>query len=245
MEVILLERIERLGQMGDVVKVKDGYARNYLLPEKKALRASKANLERFETDRTQLEAENLERRGEAEAVAAKMAGLTVVMVRQAGDTGQLYGSVNARDIAGAVTSAGFTLNRGQVVMDRVIKILGLHPIRVSLHPEVSLQVKVNVARSEEEARLQAAGVDVTATDRDIALEAPEVEEIFEEDAVAEAERLVEDEASEAGEETTGEAAEDSTTAAAETPEARPDAGAGDSGGQAANQKTDAKEQPES
>ena len=241
MEVILLERIERLGQMGDVVKVKDGYARNYLLPKKKALRASKANLERFETDRTQLEAENLERRGEAEAVAAKMAGLTVVMVRQAGDTGQLYGSVNARDIAGAVTSAGFTLNRGQVVMNRVIKTLGLHPIRVSLHPEVSLQVTVNVARSDEEARLQAAGVDVTATDRDIALEAPEVEEIFEEDAVAAAEV----EPSKAGEETTGEVAEDSATAAAETTEERSDAGASDGGAQASDQKTAAKEQPES
>ena len=184
MEVILLERIEKLGQMGDLVRVKDGYARNFLLPQQKALRATAANRERFETERSQLEADNLERRTEAESVAEKMDGLTVVMVRQAGDTGQLYGSVNARDIADGVTEAGFTLERRQVAMDRVIKTLGLHPIKIVLHPEVSLTVTANVARSEEEAKLQAEGVDVTATDRDEEdqLEAEDVAELFEEEA---------------------------------------------------------------
>jgi len=184
MEVILLERIEKLGQMGDLVKVKDGYARNFLLPQQKALRATAANRERFEAGRSQLEADNLERRGEAESVAKKMDGLAVVMVRQAGDTGQLYGSVNARDIADGVTAAGFTLDRRQVAMDRVIKTLGLHPIKIVLHPEISLTVTANVARSEEEAKLQAQGVDVTATDRDEEehLEAEEVAELFEEEA---------------------------------------------------------------
>ncbi len=184
MEVILLERIEKLGQMGDLVKVKDGFARNYLLPQHKALRATQANRERFESERSQLEADNLSRRTEAEAVAEKMDGLAVIMVRQAGDTGQLYGSVNARDIADGVTDAGFTLERRQVAMDRVIKTLGLHPIKIVLHPEVSLTVTANVARSEEEAKLQAQGVDVTATDRD-------EEEEFEAEAAAE---LFEDEA---------------------------------------------------
>lgn len=184
MEVILLERIERLGQMGDLVKVKDGYARNFLLPQKKALRATTENRERFESERSQLEADNLERRTEAEAVAEKMDGLAVVMVRQAGDTGQLYGSVNARDIADGITEAGFTLDRRQVAMDRVIKSLGLHPIKIVLHPEVSLTVTANVARSEEEAKLQAEGVDVTATDRDEDDEgdAGEITEMFEEEA---------------------------------------------------------------
>ncbi len=184
MEVILLERIEKLGRMGDLVKVKDGYAGNFLLPKQKALRATAANRERFEADRGQLEADNLGRRSEAEAVADKMNGLTVVMVRQAGDTGQLYGSVNARDIADSVTEAGFTLDRRQVSMDRVIKTLGLHPIKIVLHPEIALTVTANVARSEEEARLQARGVDMTATDRDVEeqLEAEEVAELFEEEA---------------------------------------------------------------
>lgn len=195
MEVILLERIEKLGQMGDLVKVKDGFARNYLLPQHKALRATTANRERFEAERSQLEADNLSRRTEAEAVAEKMEGLTVIMVRQAGDTGQLYGSVNARDIADGVTEAGFTLERRQVAMDRVIKTLGMHPIKVVLHPEVSLTVTANVARSEEEAKLQAEGIDVTATDRDEdeGLEAEDVAELFEEEAQP---VLTEDEAEE-------------------------------------------------
>lgn len=155
MEVILLERIERLGQMGDVVKVKPGFARNFLLPQRKALRASKENMASFESQRTQLEAQNLERRSEAEAVAKKIDGLTVILIRQAGDSGQLYGSVNTRDIAAAVSEAGATVERHQVVMDRVIKVLGLHSVKVRLHPEVSVTVMANVARSAEEAKIQA------------------------------------------------------------------------------------------
>ncbi len=157
MEVILLERIERLGQMGDVVSVKPGYARNFLLPQKKALRASKENLAFFESQRAQLEAQNLERKSEAEAVSGKLDSLRVVLVRQAGESGQLYGSVTARDIADAVKEAGFTIGRGQVMIDRPIKMLGLHPITVRLHPEVSVTVIANVAKSEEEAQMQARG----------------------------------------------------------------------------------------
>ena len=164
MEIILLERIEKLGQMGDLVRVKDGYARNHLLPAGKALRATRANRERFERERAQLEAANLERRAEAEDIAGRMEGLSVAVVRQAGDAGQLYGSVNARDIAEAVTASGYTVARRQVALDRPIKALGLYPARLVLHPEVAVTVKVNVARSDEEARLQAAGIDVTARD---------------------------------------------------------------------------------
>lgn len=155
MEVILLERIEKLGQMGDVVTVKPGYARNYLLPQRKALRATKDNLTVFESQRTQLETQNLERKQEAESVAEKLDDLQVVMIRQAGDTGQLYGSVTARDVAEAVTEAGFTIERSQVVMDKATKMLGLHPIKVRLHPEVTVTVVANVARSETEAESQA------------------------------------------------------------------------------------------
>lgn len=155
MEVILLERIEKLGQMGDVVTVKPGYARNYLLPQRKALRATKDNLTVFESQRAQLETQNLERKQEAESVAEKLDDLQVVMIRQAGDTGQLYGSVTARDVAEAVTEAGFTIERSQVVMDKATKMLGLHPIKVRLHPEVTVTVVANVARSETEAEGQA------------------------------------------------------------------------------------------
>ena len=155
MEVILLERIEKLGQMGDVVKVKSGYARNYLLPQKKALRATEANKSHFEEQRAQLEAANLEHRQEAEKLGKKMEGLTVVMVRQAGEAGQLFGSVNARDIASAVTEAGFTITRQQVGLAHPIKALGLYTVLVSLHPEVSLEVVTNVARSQDEAKTQA------------------------------------------------------------------------------------------
>jgi len=154
MEVILLERIEKLGQMGDVVTVKPGFARNFLLPQKKALRASDENRSYFESQRAQLEAENLERRKDAEAVASKIEVLHIVLTRQAGDRGQLYGSVSARDIADAVSEAGVTIARGQVMLDRPIKELGLHPVRVSLHPEVQLEVTANVARNEDEAELQ-------------------------------------------------------------------------------------------
>ncbi len=157
MEVILLERVERLGQMGDVVTVKPGFARNYLLPQKKALRATDENRTQFEQQRSQLEAANLERKVEAEAVATKLDGLKVVIVRQASDNDQLYGSVTVRDIAQAVRQAGFTLESKQVQMARPIKTVGLHQARVVLHPEVTVMVTANVARSEEEAELQALG----------------------------------------------------------------------------------------
>ncbi len=155
MQVILLERVEKLGQMGDQVTVKPGFARNFLLPQGKALRATAQNIERFETERAQLEAQNLERRTEAEAVAAKMDDLTVVIIRAASESGQLYGSVNARDISEAVTEGGFTVSRSQVVLDKPIKTLGIFDLRVRLHPEVTQIVKINVAQSEEEAQAQA------------------------------------------------------------------------------------------
>lgn len=158
-DLILLERIEKLGQMGQIVKVKPGYARNYLLPQKKAMRATKENLAYFETQRTQLEANNLNKKSEAGAVAEKLEGLTVVLIRQAGESGQLYGSVAARDISDAVTKAGFTVDKQQIVLGRPIKTLGLHQLRVMLHPEVGATVTVNVAQSEEGARMQAAGID--------------------------------------------------------------------------------------
>ena len=157
MDVILLERIENLGQMGEVVKVKAGFARNFLLPKKKALRATKENREYFDKQRAQLEAQNLQRRSDAQAVSSKMDNLSVIIIRQAGEFGQLYGSVTTRDIAAAVTAAGFTVNRQQVYLDQPIKTLGLSKARVALHPEVSISVTVNVALTEEEAAMQAAG----------------------------------------------------------------------------------------
>ena len=161
-ELILLQRVEHLGQMGDVVRVKPGYARNWLLPEKKALRASKENLVRFEQERAQLEAQNLKRREEAERVAERVTGLAVVMIRQAGESGSLYGSVSARDIAEACAEAGLTVDRQQIVLEHPIKTLGLARVRVALHPEVSIPVIVNVARSQEEAERQARGERVGA-----------------------------------------------------------------------------------
>ena len=155
MEVILLERIEKLGQMGDVVTVKPGFARNYLLPQKKALRATTANRQSFENQRAQLEAVNLERKSEAEAVGLKLNNQIFVIVRQASDNDQLYGSVTVRNIAQTVTDAGFTIDSKQVQMGNPIKSLGLHSIRILLHPEISVSVTINVARSEEEAELQA------------------------------------------------------------------------------------------
>jgi large subunit ribosomal protein L9 len=163
--VVLLERIEKLGQMGQVVNVKPGFARNYLLPQKKAMRATKANLAYFETQRHQLEATNLNRKTEAEGVAGKLNGLRVVVIRQAGESGQLYGSVSSRDIAMAVTEAGFTVERHQVVLDHTIKTLGLHPVRVALHPEVAVSVSVNVAQSAEEAEMQEKGLDPLRRER--------------------------------------------------------------------------------
>ena len=154
MQVILLERVEKLGIIGEVVSVRPGFARNYLLPQKKAIRASAENSVRFESQRTQIEAVNLERRKEAEQVAQRMDGLVVTMIRQAGESGQLYGSVTARDIADAVSEAGFTVTRGQVRLDRAIKVLGLHTISTVLHPEVDLTVTANIAKSQDEAKLQ-------------------------------------------------------------------------------------------
>jgi len=161
MQVILPERIGRLGQMGDVVTVKDGYARNFLLPQKKALRATEENLKRFESNRGQLEARNLELKKEAEAVATRLGGKIFVAIRQAGDTGQLYGSVTTRDIVEIVTAGGFSIDRRQVVQDKPIKTLGVHSTRVALHPEVIVGISLNVARTEDEAERQARGEDVT------------------------------------------------------------------------------------
>ena len=154
MQIILLQRIEKLGQMGDLVNVKPGYARNYLLPKGKALRANNANMAQFESERAQREADNLTKRSEAEAEAKKMDGLAVSLVRAASEMGQLFGSVTSRDIAEAVTEAGFTINRNQVVMDRAIKTLGLTDIRIRMHPEVSVSITVNIARSLAEAEIQ-------------------------------------------------------------------------------------------
>jgi large subunit ribosomal protein L9 len=178
MEVILLERVGRLGQMGDVVKVKDGYARNFLLPQGKALRATEANRKTFDGQRVQLEARNLELKTEAEGIAGRLEGQTFVSIRQAGDTGQLYGSVATRDIADAVTAGGFAIERRQVLLDRPIKALGLHEVRVALHPEVVVKVSINVARSADEAERQQRGENVTMI-RD---ELPEIETYSEDDA---------------------------------------------------------------
>ncbi|ABS68351.1 50S ribosomal protein L9 [Xanthobacter versatilis] len=172
MDVILLERVAKLGQMGEVVKVRDGYARNFLLPNGKALRATKANKTRFDTMKIELEARNLERRKDAEAVAEKLNGQSVAMIRQAGESGQLYGSVSTRDIADGLTAAGFTVDRQQVILNHPIKTLGVHVVPVTLHPEVEVTVKVNVARNADEAERQARGEDVrTARDEDAEIEA--------------------------------------------------------------------------
>ncbi len=157
MQVILLQRVAKLGQMGEVVKVKDGYARNFLLPQGKALRASEANIKSFESQKAQLEARNLESRKEAQAMAEKLDGQKFVVIRSASDGGALYGSVTPRDAAEAATAAGFSLDRKQVVLINPIKELGLHDVSVVLHPEVSATIVMNVARSAEEAQLQASG----------------------------------------------------------------------------------------
>ena len=167
MDVILLERVAKLGQMGEVVKVRNGYARNFLLPQGKALRASKENLARFDRERAQLEARNLERRSEAEKVSEKVAGRTIVVIRSAGETGQLYGSVATRDIAEALSEDGLTIERSQVRLDAPIKTIGMHDVALQLHPEVEVTVTVNVARSADEAERQAAGEDLSARDRDM------------------------------------------------------------------------------
>jgi large subunit ribosomal protein L9 len=218
MEVILLERIDKLGLMGDVVNVKPGYARNFLLPRKKALRATKENIASFETDKNQLEAKNLEFRKEAEKVAEKLDGMSAVIIRSAGETGQLYGSVNARNISDAITQGGVTIGRNQVTMDRPIKSVGLHETIIALHPEVSVTVNVNVARTEEEAARQAkTGKAVTAAgEEDTDAEAEAAAEVAAMAAEAFLEQPSEPE-EEAGE---------SAAAGESEPESAPESGAG-------------------
>lgn len=224
MEVILLERIRKLGQMGDIVTVKDGFARNFLLPQNKALRANETNKKRFEEERSQLEARNLELKGEAEQVGKKVEGQSFIAIRQAGDTGQLYGSVTSRDIAELITENGVAVDRNQVLLDRPIKVLGVHPVTISLHPEVEVSVDVNVARTEEEAERQAKGEDVTLDKfaEEEEAETLAIEEVFEEDAT-EFEEGVEDvaEADAAGD------AEESVDAGEEAAETETDAEAKD------------------
>ena len=202
MEVILLERVEKLGAIGDVVKVKNGFARNYLLPNKKALRANESNRKLFETNRARIEEENATRRTDAEKASKGVDGKTVQLIRQASNVGHLYGSVSARDIVEALEGVGAKVTKSQVVLDRPIKAIGVHEIRIALHPEVSVNVKVNVARSPEEADLQAQGIDV-------------LQQMFEEDAAPLAAEQLEP-VGEAGE-TAGEEAE--ATAAGEPAEA--------------------------
>jgi large subunit ribosomal protein L9 len=186
MQVILLERVSNLGQMGDEVSVKPGFARNYLLPQRKALRASKTNRDYFESVRKELEARNLERRQEAQDAASKIDGKMVVMVRQAGETGQLYGSVTARDVADALRREGAQVERGQINLDRQIKTVGLHPITLQLHPEVAAQVTVNVARSQAEAENQAeAGRAVTPEEQEAMAESAVEEVLAEVEAIEE------------------------------------------------------------
>lgn len=195
MQVILLERIEKLGQIGDIVTVKPGFARNFLLPRGKALRATNANKKVFEAQRAQLEADNLKRSDEAKIIAEKMNGLTISLIRQAGEAGHLFGSVNARDIAASVTAEGFTIARGQVGLAHPVKSLGLFDVNIQLHPEVSTSITVNVARSEDEAKIQAeTGHAMMSADQEEAAEAAaELEAVFEEGAAeAAAEELTED-----------------------------------------------------
>lgn len=182
MQVILLERVEKLGQMGDEVRVKDGFARNFLLPKKKALRATKANRDYFQTQKAQLEANNLKLKSEAEKVGQKLDGKAFVLIRQAGDRGQLYGSVSPRDIADAMEKAGFKVDRHQVTISVAIKAIGLFTIPVVLHPEVKVNVTVNVARSEDEAERQARGENVLAEKTEAEEAKVAAEELFEEGA---------------------------------------------------------------
>lgn len=190
MEVILLERVAKLGQMGEVVRVKDGFARNYLLPSGKALRATKDNKTRFDSMKAQLETRNLELKAEATKVGDKLNGTEVVLVRQAGETGQLYGSVSTRDIADALTAAGFSVERRQIVLNHPIKTIGLHEVPVTLHPEVEVTVRANIARSPEEAVRQSRGEDLSvARDDEDEDESEYLEEApAEDEAEAEAEQ---------------------------------------------------------
>jgi large subunit ribosomal protein L9 len=182
MQVILLERVEKLGQMGDEVRVKDGFARNFLLPQKKALRANKTNREYFQSQKVQLETRNLERKSEASKIAEKLEGKTFMLLRQAGDRGQLYGSVSPRDIADVISAGGFSVSRTQVTLDKPIKSIGLIPLSVVLHPEVRVGVTINVARTEDEAERQARGENVLAEKTEIEEARVAAEELFEEGA---------------------------------------------------------------
>jgi large subunit ribosomal protein L9 len=195
MQVILLERVEKLGQMGDVVKVKDGFARNFLLPRKKALRATKDNVKKFEGQKAQLEARNLAARKEAEGVATKLDKQTYVILRQAGETGMLYGSVSTRDIADAITAGGVSVSRDQIILDKAVKMLGLVDVKVQLHPEVRVAVTLNVARTAEEAERQARGENVLQSEAEQAR--AEADAMFEEAAAARAAAEAEDEEAEA------------------------------------------------
>jgi large subunit ribosomal protein L9 len=192
MDVILLERVAKLGQMGEVVSVKDGYARNYLLPQKKALRANNANLKAFEDQKAQLEARNLETKKEADSLAATLDGKQFVIIRSASDAGALYGSVTTRDAADAATADGFSLDRKQVALSRPIKELGLHTVHVVLHPEVEVDIVLNVARSTEEAELQASGKSIQelAAEEEAAAEF-EIAELFDDIGGAQLDELEE------------------------------------------------------
>ena len=205
MEVILLERVEKLGGIGDVVTVKNGFARNFLLPNKKALRANEANRKVFEANRAKIESDNADRRSDAEKAAKGVDGKTVKLIRQASNTGQLYGSVSARDIVEALEGEGAKVAKNQIVLDRPIKNIGIHDVKVALHPEVSVNVKVNVARSPEEADLQAQGVDVLA-------------QMFEDDAAPVAEELAPEAETEAQAETEAEVVDEEVPAASEPAE---------------------------
>jgi large subunit ribosomal protein L9 len=192
MQVILLERVEKLGQMGDEVRVKDGFARNFLLPKKKALRATKANREYFQGQKAHLEANNLRLKGEAEKAGQKLGGQKFVLIRQAGDRGQLYGSVSPRDIADVMEKAGFKVDRHQVSISVAIKSIGLFTIPVVLHPEVKVNITINVARSEDEAERQARGENVLAEKTDAEEAKVAAEELFEEGAGPKAEATEEE-----------------------------------------------------
>jgi large subunit ribosomal protein L9 len=194
MQVILLERVEKLGQMGDEVRVKDGFARNFLLPKKKALRATKANREFFQAQKAQLESQNAERKKGADAIASKLGGKSFVLIRQAGDRGQLYGSVSPRDVSDVMEKAGYKVDRHQVSISQAIKTIGLFTIPVVLHPEVKVNVTVNVARSEDEAERQARGEDVLAGKTEAEEARAAAEAVFEEGAGPAAEETEEAEA---------------------------------------------------
>lgn len=195
MQIILLERVAKLGQMGEVVNVKEGYARNFLLPQGKALRVNDANLARFEADKAQMEARNLETKKEADALATKLDGETFIVIRSASDGGNLYGSVTTRDAAEAATAAGFSVDKKQVILQGAIKELGLHAVTVSLHPEVECEIQLNVARSTEEAELQAAGKSIAelAAEEEAAAEF-EIQELFDDIGAAGMEDFGDDDA---------------------------------------------------